>query len=157
MQIRHAIKHEQAILLGHLKESPFSHRVFAFFVDSTKCYMICPINTQMHTMSQPKLKVLKDLNRDKCVTDWFFFILMHISAFGCCLGFCEFIIESWKKKHYSLLSFAAMILNNLMHKMKGCYPAGKHSGGKNYRLSVVNLNGAVCLLELFSLYFLFLW
>lgn len=41
--------------------------------------------------------------------------------------------------------------------MKGCYPAGKHSGGKNYRLSVVNLNGAVCLLELFFLYFLFLW
>lgn len=108
MQIRHAIKHEQAILLGHLKESPFSHRVFAFFVDSTKCYMICPINTQMHTVSQPKLKVLKDLNRDKCVTDCFFFILMHISAFSCCLGFCEFIIESWKKKHYSLLSFAAI-------------------------------------------------
>lgn len=70
---------KQYYRLGHLKESPFSHRVFAFFVDSTECYMICPINTQMHTMSQPKLKVLKDLNRDKCVTDCFFFTNAHIS------------------------------------------------------------------------------
>lgn len=94
-QIRYVIKQKKSNIRGFglLKENPFSHTVFAFFVD-----VITPISTQIRTMSQLKLKVLTDLNKDKCVTLFSPLYLMHISAFSGCSGFGEFIIESWKKK-----------------------------------------------------------
>lgn len=65
---------------GPVTDNPLRHTVCVLsLLILTNGNVIIPVTAQMHTLSQPKLMVLKDLNRDKSVTDCFSFILMYTS------------------------------------------------------------------------------
>lgn len=64
------------------RENPFRVAVcvLSLFI-LTNGEVITAATAQMHTVSQPKLTVLKEFNRDKCVTGSFIHSDVHISDF----------------------------------------------------------------------------